>query len=38
MKEVITAWGHPNITAKHRTTLEITKDEELSIRGDCIIG
>ena len=38
MKEVITAWGHPNITAKHRTTLEITKDEELTIRGDCIIG
>ena len=38
MREVITAWGHPNITAKHRTTLEITKDKELTIRGDCIIG
>ena len=32
------AYGHPNITAKHKTTLEFTKDEELSLRGDCILG
>ena len=32
------AYGHPNITAKHKTTLEFTKDKELSLRGDCIIG
>ena len=38
MKEEIVAWGHPNITAKHRTTLEVTKDENLTLRGDCIIG
>ncbi|WP_232215811.1 DUF371 domain-containing protein [Archaeoglobus veneficus] len=37
-REVIIAWGHPNITAKHPTTLEITKDEHLTPRGDCIIG
>ena len=38
MKEEIIAYGHENITAKHRTTFEITKDEEISIRADCIIG
>ncbi len=38
MKDLIVAWGHPNITAKHRTTLEITKESELTPRGDCIIG
>ena len=32
------AYGHPNITAKHKTTLEFTKDENLSLRGDCIVG
>jgi len=38
VKEEITAWGHPNITATHRTTFEITKDEHLTKRGDCIVG
>ncbi len=32
------AYGHPNITAKHKTTFEFTKDKELSLKGDCIIG
>lgn len=32
------ARGHPNITARHRTTLMITKDPEVTPRGDCIIG
>lgn len=36
--EVIEARGHPNITALHKTTFEITKDREVSKRGDCIIG
>ncbi|WP_338603919.1 DUF371 domain-containing protein [Sulfolobus tengchongensis] len=30
--------GHSNIRALHKTTLEITKDNYLTIRGDCIIG
>ena len=30
--------GHENITANHRTTLEFTKDHELSLEGDCIVG
>lgn len=32
------AYGHPNILGTHRTTLEFTKDKELSLKGDCIIG
>ncbi|MHA1506890.1 MAG: DUF371 domain-containing protein [Candidatus Asgardarchaeia archaeon] len=32
------AYGHENIRATHRTTLEITKDEHLTKRGDCIIA
>jgi hypothetical protein len=35
---VIRARGHPMITAKHRTTFMITKEEELGPRGDCVIG
>ena len=31
-------YGHKNITAKHKTTLEFTKDKDLSLRGDCIVG
>ncbi|MDI6898459.1 MAG: DUF371 domain-containing protein [Methanolinea sp.] len=30
--------GHPFVTALHPTTLEITRDTELTPRGDCIIG
>ncbi|MEM2005204.1 MAG: DUF371 domain-containing protein [Zestosphaera sp.] len=30
--------GHANVRATHETTFEITKDLELSPRGDCIIG
>lgn len=36
--EVIDAWGHPNISAKNRTTFEITRDDHLTLRGDCIIA
>jgi len=34
----IEAWGHPNIRATHKTTLEITREPELTVRGDCIVG
>jgi hypothetical protein len=30
--------GHPNVSALHPTTIEITMDEHLTERGDCIIG
>lgn len=33
-----TAWGHENITAKHNRTLEFTKDNNLGIEGDCVLG
>ena len=32
------AYGHQNILATHKTTLEFTKDKELTLRGDCIVG
>lgn len=30
--------GHPNIRASHRTTLMVTRDSELTVRGDCIVA
>lgn len=33
-----TAYGHPNIIGTHKTTLEFTKEHELSLNGNCIIG
>ncbi len=36
--EVVFAWGHENVQATHRTTLEITKDGHLSKKGNCIIA
>jgi len=30
--------GHPNISSRHRTTLELTKDHEIGKTADCIIG
>ena len=36
--EIIFAYGHRNIQATHRSTLEITKENQLSKKGDCIIA
>jgi hypothetical protein len=36
--EIIFAHGHSNIQATHKSTLEITKENELSKKGDCIIA
>ena len=35
---VISAHGHKNVIATHRTTFEITKEKTLSKRGDCIVA
>jgi hypothetical protein len=35
---LIIAYGHELIQSTHRTTFEITKDETLTKRGDCIIA
>ncbi|MEM1895607.1 MAG: DUF371 domain-containing protein [Nanopusillaceae archaeon] len=34
----VTAKGHKLISAKHKSTLEITKENYLTEKGDCIIG
>ena len=34
----IKAKGHENVLSLHKSTFEITKDKELSLSGDCIIG
>ncbi len=36
--ETIIAYGHENILATHKTTFEITKENTLSKKGDCIIA
>ena len=38
LKEVVHARGHPNITGTHRSTLEVTRDPEISTSADCIIA
>lgn len=38
LRETIHATGHPNVTARHRTTFEITKEGHLTPQGDCIIA
>jgi hypothetical protein len=38
VEEEIRFRGHPNVQSLHARTLEITKDDNLSLRGDCIVG
>ena len=38
IKEVVFGYGHENIIATHKATLEFTKDMHLSKKGDCIIA
>ena len=38
VKEVFFGYGHENMLATHKTTLEFTKDTHLSKRGDCIVA
>jgi hypothetical protein len=38
MATIVDAQGHENVSATHRTTVEITKDSHLTKRGDCIVG
>ncbi|HUU89455.1 MAG TPA: DUF371 domain-containing protein [Candidatus Glassbacteria bacterium] len=37
-QEVIHAYGHKNILATHKTTIEFTKDKHLTKNGTCIIA
>ncbi len=34
----IYAYGHENILCSHKTTIEITKDKDLTKKGTCIVG
>jgi len=36
--EIILAYGHKNIQATHVSTLEITKEAQLSKKGNCIVA
>ena len=38
MKIEIPFKGHENILSLHRKTIEITKDDKLTVNGDCIVG
>ena len=38
LREVIFGFGHENMMATHKTTLEFTKDTHLSKKGDCIVA
>ncbi|MCX8151191.1 MAG: DUF371 domain-containing protein [Candidatus Bathyarchaeota archaeon] len=37
LTEIIVGYGHPNVSAMHKTTVEFTKDKHLSKNGDCIL-
>jgi hypothetical protein len=38
VQDEVTFYGHPNIRSLQAKTIEITKDEHLTPRGDCIVG
>jgi uncharacterized protein len=38
LSDTIHAKGHRNILATHKTTLQITKDDSISKRADCIVA
>jgi hypothetical protein len=38
IQDEVIFYGHPNVRSLHTKTIEITKDEHLTLRGDCIIG
>jgi hypothetical protein len=37
-EERVICYGHPNIRAEHKSTFEITCEDNLSVKGTCIIG
>jgi hypothetical protein len=38
VQEEIIFYGHRNVQSLHARTIEITRDPNLTLRGDCIIG
>lgn len=37
-KAVVTFQGHPMVRSAHPTTIEVTTEDHLTARGDCIVG
>ena len=38
VQDEVTFYVHPNVQSLHGKTVEITKDDHLTLSGDCIIG
>lgn len=38
MEYSFVARGHENVTSLHKSTFEITTEESLTLKGDCIVG
>lgn len=38
VEDEVRFFGHPNVRCLHARTIEITKHEHLTLRGDCIAG
>ncbi|MFQ5818632.1 MAG: DUF371 domain-containing protein [Candidatus Heimdallarchaeota archaeon] len=38
MEEELIAWGHENILSTHSSTIEITRDLNISRRANCVVG
>ncbi len=38
IQDEIVFYGHPNIRSNHSKSIEVTKAQTLSTRGDCIVG
>jgi hypothetical protein len=38
IQDEVTFYGHPNVQSLHGKTVEITTDDHLTLKGDCIIG
>ena len=36
--EIFFIYGHENVRSTHKSTLEFTKDKDLGLNGDCILG
>ena len=38
VQDEVTFYGHPNVQSLHAKTVEITREDYLTPRGDCIVG
>src|SRR5262245_36945217 len=38
VQDEVAFYGHPNVLSLHARTVEITKDDSLTPKGDCIVG